>query len=548
MIDYSPYLRVTDDGCIWWLLKDAMRLGAGYRPYSDDLAVLEPELRAPNKRALANERTLIGAFSDVRLMIEQPMTFARDGIHYVEASAFLTWLSQYIAQTQAGIEFPNDLVREVRQAKAKASSSRIAAANQEFESLTLALEAWFDRPRDALPDELSYRVQKEFLVPWDALKPAQRRDVALQWDYQSDPATQEDRQFWWDFYQRMDAIEQQIAAWEVAPAPTASDLALKEARLRDLGQELARMALQDRQTGRDYYPKQIRSADADEVPATPPASPNYIAYPKAMKLLADRLEATPEELAAWVSMEGLDGGLDAFLNANEIKPPPKFSYWQCFDNDDAFDYLSPLMACWFREDDIAQFEPADRYITGKALIERWRQHPAIQPYAFICAKIRESRLVDLHPILGLSQGTNPNDSMSPPLETALFKRVDVEDIEAGDFAGPDKGNGPAVNPCHAVSAWLIRQHFSVVRGIDANDDWWKKMMREANRNGLKECRVGDGRQGPGGSSWLPHLIAAWLVDRKAKKREGLSHGAARAALKKFSGCEDVADELFPPDE
>ncbi len=211
---FAPYLNVTDDGCIWWLLKDALRLGAGYRPYPDDNQTLETELRAPNQRAQVNERTLIGAFSDVRLGIEQPMTFERDGFHFVEASAFLTWLSQYIAQTQAGIEFPNDLAREVRQAKAKAASSRIGATNQEFESLTLALEAWFDQPRDALPDELSYLVQKEFLVPWDALKPAQRRDVALQWDYQSDPATQEDRRFWWDFCQRMDAIEQQIREWE----------------------------------------------------------------------------------------------------------------------------------------------------------------------------------------------------------------------------------------------------------------------------------------------------------------------------------------------
>lgn len=67
MNEYAPYLHVTDDGHIWWLLKDAIRLAAGYRPYSDDNQVSEPELRAPNQRALVNERTSIGAFSAARI-------------------------------------------------------------------------------------------------------------------------------------------------------------------------------------------------------------------------------------------------------------------------------------------------------------------------------------------------------------------------------------------------------------------------------------------------------------------------------------------------
>ncbi len=182
MSEYAPYLVVTDDGYIWWSLKEAIRLGAGYRPFADDHAVLATELRAPNKRALANERTLIGAFSDARLKIEQPMTFERDGFRYVDASAFLTWLSQYIALTQAKIAFPNDLVREVRNAKAQAASSSTANSSENFESLTLALDAWFDRPSDALPEELRRRMEQDFVAPWDDLAPAQRRSVARHWD------------------------------------------------------------------------------------------------------------------------------------------------------------------------------------------------------------------------------------------------------------------------------------------------------------------------------------------------------------------------------
>ena len=45
------------------------------------------------------------------------------------------------------------------------------------------------------------------------------------------------------------------------------------------------------------------------------------------------------------------------------------------------------MACWFRENDIAQFEPGERYITGKALIERWSKQQGIQPKAFIAQRL-----------------------------------------------------------------------------------------------------------------------------------------------------------------
>jgi hypothetical protein len=379
------------------------------------------------------------------------------------------------------------------------------------------------------------------------LAPAQRRSVALQWDYQSDPATREERQFWWDFYIKRDATEKQIAEWESASAPTASDLALKEARLKELRQELARMELQERQTRSDYYPLRVRLNDADMAPASAQDERiPYIAYPKAMKLLAHRLDATPEELAAWIWTGPKDGGLAAYLNANELDPPPRFHY--NYGNGNDFDYLSPLMACWFGEDDIAHFEPTDRYITGKTLIERWGQQPGLRPEAFIRAKIAESRLLDGHPICGSTQGTCPEQPGFPPLASGLFLLAHVEEIEAEDFAGSDEGEEPADSPCQPVSAWQIRHHFPIVRDADANEKWWKEKMADAERYGLLDCRVGEGKKGPGGSLWRPDLIAGWLVDRQAKDRDGLSLGAARAALKKFPGCEEIADELFPPDE
>jgi hypothetical protein len=253
--DFSPYLDVTHDGYIWWLREDAIRLGAGFSPFSDDHDVLQTELRAPNNRALVNERTLIGAFGGDRLNIAKPITFERDGFRYVDAAGFLTWLSEYLCRTQAKIEFPDELFNAVRVALAKAGAERPPSAPEEFESLALALEEQFDKPLDALPDELRHRVDQEFLVPWDALAPAQRRSVALQWDYQNSPATWEDRQFWWNFHIKRDATKKQISEWETAAAPTAGDLALKEDRLADLRQELALMDQQEREARGDDGPE-----------------------------------------------------------------------------------------------------------------------------------------------------------------------------------------------------------------------------------------------------------------------------------------------------
>lgn len=155
----------------------------------------------------------------------------------------------------------------------------------------------------------------------------------------------------------------------------------------------------------------------------------YIAYPKAMRRLAGRLGATPEELALWIFMGPKDGGITAYRNANELTPPPRFY----FDHFMGEDYLSPMMACWFLEDDIEGFNPVDRYITGKALIERWNKQPGLQVEAFILAKIAESRLYDLHPTCGGTRGTSSHDDTCSPLETMLFVLGYVEAIEAEDF-------------------------------------------------------------------------------------------------------------------
>jgi hypothetical protein len=396
---------------------------------------------------------------------------------------------------------------------------------------------------DELPVALRQRVEREFSpMPWDNLSADGRRSVALQLDYQHDPTTEQDRQFWWDFFERQDSLKKQIVQWEIIACTTAGELAQKEVRLKELQQELARMALQQRQARGDYYPMR-NSPDGAKVPA--PTTIDYIAFPKAMKILVERLRASSEELAVWVFMGPDTGGIAAYRSANELNPAPRF-YFDCFMGED---YLSPLMACWFRQDDIDQFDPTDRYITGAALIERWGKYPGIQSVAFIRAKIAESRLSDIHPIYGGTQGTFPDELSYPPVTIGLFAVKEIEAIEAEDFGADEEINKSAAESCQPVSAGLIRLNFPIIRDTDANDRWWLDKMGDAKRYGLLECRVGEGKKGRGGGSlWKPAMIAGWLVDRHANGKEGLPADAVRKGLKKFPGCADIADQMFPPDE
>lgn len=124
----------------------------------------------------------------------------------------------------------------------------------------------------------------------------------------------------------------------------------------------------------------------------------------------------------------------------------------------------------------------------------------------------------------------------------------AEEIEARGFDNDGIEKFAAINSKPSVSASDIRWKYTVIKSEDANDKWWRKMMRNASDNGLRECRNGGGKTGRGGSLWRPDLVAGWLVDRHERNFEGMGKNAARAALKKFSEYVDIAEELFPSDE
>lgn len=194
--------------------------------------------------------------------------------------------------------------------------------------------------------------------------------------------------------------------------------------------------MSERKTRGGYHPARKPPNGGIEPPHKQPALPlKYLSYPKAMAQLRKRLDATPEELAAWVWLGPTMGGLSAFLRTDEVDPAPRFHFGLGLGHglDDDHDYVSALMSCWFLVDEVDGFEPTDRYITGSALIQRWSNLPGLKPMAFILAKIRESHLLDLHPVRGLTQGSDPNDVSKPPVSEALFKLVDVKAIEADEL-------------------------------------------------------------------------------------------------------------------
>jgi hypothetical protein len=104
-----------------------------------------------------------------------------------------------------------------------------------FNSLTKALEDWFDTPLCDLPEELRYRVEDEFSpMPWDQLSPSDRREICEQVDSYDDPSLEARRQHYYGLAHIVTELEATIAQWESKRTPTALDQDVKERRLQEL--------------------------------------------------------------------------------------------------------------------------------------------------------------------------------------------------------------------------------------------------------------------------------------------------------------------------
>jgi hypothetical protein len=283
-----------------------------------------------------------------------------------------------------------------------------------YEPLLVALAAWLDKPLNQIPAEFHERIEDAFFpFLWDQLNADQRRVLAIQYDGQNDPRFEVERQAGFSRAVTRRDLQRQIDTWNTVPVNNATEASLKENRLKQLHAELSRLK-------RPAAKKKTKRG----VPK------GYVAYPKAAAALAERLEATPAEIAAWIFVGPDQGGIAAYRNANELFPPPRFFYDFMLHGDG--DYLAPLMGCWFEQVELERFQPADRFLTGSALLQRWAAKVG-NAKAFIEAKLEESRLMSLHPIFGGTQGVFGNEEGFPPLETGLFAVSEIERIEAEDF-------------------------------------------------------------------------------------------------------------------
>lgn len=313
----------------------------------------------------------------------------------------------------------------------------------EFDSLLKALEGWFDTSIADLPVEQRYRVESAFALDvWDKLPPEERRRVAADWDDEHDPSTEPDRKRKGDFLnflERKEKIKREIEKLAAFPATSDADIVKREARIAERKRAFTQVEHDERRWG-GQLPDSNREPSPGQTPAAQHTvgKPEYIPCREAFNLLATKMaDVTLAEMGAWVWLGRESGGLAAYRKPNQRELP--VSVTCVLGNTGDFDYLdTPLMACWFNVEEINRFQPTDRFITGKALIERWGsklaciQPEGIQPEAFIRAKVNAQTLQDFYPMHGKTQWSVPNKESFPPLEIALFLVSEVKAIEKAE--------------------------------------------------------------------------------------------------------------------
>lgn len=291
-----------------------------------------------------------------------------------------------------------------------------------YDSLEKALDAWFGRSFNELPNPLRRRVIADFLVAnWDNLTPDERRSVAQQHDYQHDPATNDHREFWFNFYANLQDLEQEIDEWEMVAAPTASDLEKKKQSIALLKEKKAHL---DRLEG-IYLRRNFPRIPVDHEP-TPTGTNEYLAYPAAFKLLAETLQATSGEVAAWIFMGPDEGGIRAFYKSRRQEGVARF--W--FEPQMEPDYESLLFNCWFLKSELEAFAPHERFISGETLKARWHGEFGGETLSFIQAKVSCGELTDIHPVKGATSAATSDSEDWPELETGLFSITEVSQVES----------------------------------------------------------------------------------------------------------------------
>jgi hypothetical protein len=342
----------------------------------------------------------------------------------------------------------------------------------EFVSLTASLEGWFDKPLRDLPKGLRERVEEAFWPNlWDVVSAEQRQYRALQWDYDHDPATLDERQRVWDLVVKKHETESKIRELELMAVTTPLEIESKTRQIVNLQQQLEHLKATEAidstvaryRDGRKQAAESKTSAETNKPSIeTTVADVHFLV---AREMLKERLGATPQEIAIWVWMGKksgeIDGYRDALLYDDE---PPKF-YFPPFDSfDNRFDYVSEMMHCYFRRSDLDAFTPSDRYLTYAQLVERWRTRLTEQEIvALINAEGATGELTGFHPLTGSVQGAGygMNEKEMPPLDQGMFCLAHVEAVEGRVFPNAAPGEaelpgaaGTTIKAEKQCEAWL----------------------------------------------------------------------------------------------
>ncbi len=209
----------------------------------------------------------------------------------------------------------------------------------------------------------------------------------------------------------------------------------------------------------------------------------YVHYLRARSMLEKRLGATPQEIGMWTSFGkelhgkpagGINGYLDPDLYAGR---PRRFRFKDPIAED--FDYLSQLMACYYRLDDLEHFQPQDRYLTYEAVVRRFRrfcsQEEAI---ALLRTKVMDGELDSFHPITGGTAGTRSwgDESGFPPLSDGIFWLKQVIGVETD--CAPDIAQVPDVRNGITPKEFISKHAAFVDGGKKYLDKWFKGESRE----------------------------------------------------------------------
>ena len=146
-------------------------------------------------------------------------------------------------------------------------------------------------------------------------------------------------------------------------------------------------------------------------------------YLRAKALLRERFQAGPAEIAMWVFM----GQLLAW-RGQELDSPRFYFEWMPGDD---YDYVSRLVDTSFSGEQLALFEPYERWLTHEELISRWSTSMSrAEALSLIRSRMISGELAAAHPLTGM-----PSDDGEPGLEDCLFSVTDAEQLLVEFCAG-----------------------------------------------------------------------------------------------------------------